>query len=310
MIASLKTRHILRICLLFAAIAAQVTAFTQPYNIENISLKLRDPSRGNRRIPVEIFYPVTKYSSDSVMDDKTGKKFPLICFGHGFVLDIENYRILLDSIVSKGFIIAFPMTEKGFFPSHRSLAADLRFVLDKSPDMGSDQSSPLYGIVDSARCLIGHSMGGGAAFHAAARNTSLTSLAAITPYNTKPSAAEAAGNVSVPTLIISGAEDCITPADKHQLNIYNGSGSAKKTLITILGGTHCPLGIEKSRCTRGEKISGCLPVVSHSKQLGTLLRHLMPWLEYTLKGNETAAENFNAGLDADDEITFIRSNPL
>lgn len=297
---------VLKCCLAALALIFPATASSQTFAVRNTSLKLHDPARGNRKIAVDVFYPL---QSKTDRPDKASDppRFPLICFGHGFVLKTENYSRLIDSIVAEGFIVAFPESESGWFPSHMAQALDLKFVLEQLPETAKDKSSPLYGIIGSSRCLLGHSMGGGAAFLAAAEGAGINAIAAISPYNTKPSAAEAAKKVLAPTLIFSGSEDCITPSDKHQLPIYNGSGSDNKTFILIKGGTHCPLGSEKSRCVRGERISGCRNILAHEKQLEVVLRYLVPWLKSELQSDSVSSALFGGHLQNDPDISFISS---
>jgi predicted dienelactone hydrolase len=283
---------------------------TEKYQTGRASVILRDSSRGLRKIQIYIYYPIGNSKADSATGTATVSKFPLVCFGHGFVLKAENYTMLIDRIVSEGFIVLFPGSESGFFPSHKALALDLKFVLDESSAMAADKASPLYGIADTSRCLIGHSMGGGAAFLAAADGAGIDAIAAITPYDTKPSASEAAARITIPALIISGSEDCITPSHKHQLPIYNGLASSQKTLLTINGGTHCPLGAEKSRCVRGEKISGCSNKLPHTRQLEILAAYLIPWLKYTLMGDTESADAFDSKLSTDKEVSYKRTAPL
>ncbi len=68
---------------------------------------------------------------------------------------------------------------------------------------------------------MGHSMGGGAIFIAANLKSSVDAIVALSPLKTKPSSVQAASSVKVPTLIIAGSNDCITPPDEHQVPIFN-----------------------------------------------------------------------------------------
>jgi dienelactone hydrolase len=207
-------------------------------------------------------------------------------------------------------ILLFPLSSKGLFPSHRRYAEDLAFVLNEAQKMGEDPSSVLYGITDTVSCLIGHSMGGGAVFLAANMTSGLSAIATLAPLNTHPSAIQAASSVLVPSLVIAGSDDCITPPDKHQLPIYDFLASNEKTYILITGGTHCQMGCENSACSAGERMAGCSAGISREEQHEILKRYLIPWLRFYLKGDPEAGIKFDYLLSTDDSVGFKRLHKL
>jgi dienelactone hydrolase len=203
-------------------------------------------------------------------------------------------------------IIIFPRSSKGLFPSHRKYAEDIAFVLNEAQKMGEDPSSVLYGITDTVRCLIGHSMGGGAVFLAANMTSGLSAIAALAPLNTNPSAIQAASSVLVPSLVIAGSDDCITPPEKHQLPIYDFLASDEKTYILITGANHCQMASENSACSTGERMLGCRAGISREEQHEILKRYLVPWLQFHLKGNLEAGKEFDDLLNTDKSVGFKR----
>jgi predicted dienelactone hydrolase len=282
----------------------------QSFSAGHASIVLRDSQRSNRKVPVEIFYPAGSGVNGSDTIKSGNERFPVICFAHGYLLSGTSYAHIRDMLVPEGFIIAFISSRDGLFPSHRAFAEDLRFVSEAIGSLGKDISSPLYGIIDTLRCLMGHSMGGGSMFLAARQNGKIQAAVALAPYDTRPSAIEAASGTVVPTLIFSGTNDCITPPAKYPLPIYNSSASIDKTYILIKGGTHCQMGVSYDKCIIGEKMARCAPGMSEQEQLMVIARYLVPWLRFFLKHETEQGTCFDDCLQSDNAITWLQSRPL
>jgi predicted dienelactone hydrolase len=289
-------------------ICTNVTA--QPYDIGHTTAMMRDTQRGNREIRVEIYYPVRIENTGSDKDDGCAGKFPVICFAHGYVMSPDSYGYILEALVPEGYIVVFPYSETGMFPSHLDLSKDLAFVLEETAKLGLEAGSPLYGITGDSSCLMGHSMGGGALFAAANLYEGTLAVVALAPMNSKPSAIQAAASVTVPTLIFAGEGDCITPPGRYQMPIYNFSAAADKTYILIRGGTHCGMADSSRICTLAEKISGCNKGLSPSGQHQILKKYLIPWLNFFLKWENDQGIIFDAELRSDTAVTWLQSRPL
>jgi predicted dienelactone hydrolase len=285
-------------------------ATAQQYNAVHTSVVLRDSERRNRRVPVELYYPEKNVSADSCTKADDDERFPVICFAHGYLLSGKSYQHLVDILVPEGFIMACLSSGDGLFPSHRRLGEDLRFVSKEAGKLDTDPDSPLFGRVDTLRCLMGHSMGGGAAFLAAAGNPSVHALVALAPFDTHISAIDAASSTAVPTLIFSGTYDCITPPEEHHLPMYEASASSDRTIILIKKGTHCNMGVSFDKCEVGERMARCEPGISGEEQLAILARYMVPWLRYFLKGEEEQGVRFDAVLRSDTTVTWRQSRPL
>ena len=113
------------------AITASLLPFSllleaQPFPIGSANITFVDPSRGERNIPCEVYYPAVAPGNGQAVADGN---FPVLSFGHGFVMGVNAYYNLRDAFVPQGYILVLPTTEGGFFPSHGNFGQDLAFVI-------------------------------------------------------------------------------------------------------------------------------------------------------------------------------------
>ncbi len=265
-----------------------------------------DINRGNKRVPVEIWYPAAAEGKDVPLSREEAP-FPVIVFGHGYMLSPGSYRNIIDLVVADGYIIAFPLTEKGLFPNHRTLSEDLLFTVRQMELWGKDSSSVLFRRLSGKFCLMGHSMGGGAAVLAAAGETSIGCLALLAPYDTNPSASGAAPNVTIPALVIAGSLDCVTPPEKHQLPVYESLASTDKLYISIAGGTHCGMTSSRFICPVAE--NACLRgrSIGRKEQHNLLGSYLLPWLDSRLRGSKESYDHLKKRLLSESRVTYCSS---
>ncbi len=203
------------------------------YDVAQFNRTYVDPSRDNRQIPTVIFHPVLS----SEIRDNLDPDFPVIVFGHGWILPYTTYLDLANHFAALGWIVAFPTTEGSLFPSHLNFALDLAFVVQGVIGENSDPTSVLYGQVDPFAVHMGHSMGGGASV-LAAEDTAAKAMVTLAAANTNPSAINAAQGVIIPSLTLAGAADTITPPAQHQIPIYNNLASAYKSYVSFNGVDH------------------------------------------------------------------------
>jgi len=284
--------------------------FAQDYAIGHINTVFSDGLSGKRNIPADIFYPQSLPGAGGAEGVSLKVKFPVICFAHGYMLPSSAYLNIQEALVPAGYILVFPGSASGLFPSHEQYSEDLAFVLGAIDSLAADVSSPLHGITDASRCLMGHSMGGGAVFAAANMQVDIAAIVSLAPLNTSPSAIQSASSVKAPTLIVAGGNDCITPPEKHQFPIYNFSASVNKTYLLIKGATHCQMGSHNSLCNFGETMAFCNDGISEEEQHLTLNRYLLPWLNYFLKGDYDAGLEFDSAIRSDSSVEYLRSRPL
>lgn len=288
-----------------------LNGFSQKYTVESVSVVFYDGQRGNRPIPADIYYPASRNDAGYDLMGNNSEKFPVICFGHGYLISGKWYADLCNILVPEGYILMVPRSESGLFPSHMTLARDMNFVLNEIRILNSERSFPLYNRIDTVKCIMGHSMGGGSSFLAASHQNNIKAIVALAPYDTRPSAVKAASAVNAPALIFAGSNDCITPPEKHQLPIYNSLASTLKTYILIEGGTHCYMGVSHPKCDRVERISECSDgSISKDEQLNIIKRYLIPWLNFYLKGDRYAGMIFDSLLMEDETIVYLQSSPL
>jgi hypothetical protein len=121
-------------------------------------------------------------------------------------------------------------------------------------------------------------MGGGAAFLAAAATSSLSTMVSLAAAETDPSAIAAANDIVMPTLTFTGDEDCVTPAEGNQLDMYENLTPCKG-YVTILGGSHCQFANSNAICELGELVCFGVETISEEAQHAAILEVLTPWLE-------------------------------
>ena len=290
----------------FALLLAGNLLNAQPFQIGHASITFTDPDRNNRNIPTEIYYPAD-IAGDNVPLAANGGNFPVVSFGHGFVMTWDAYQNLWEALTPQGFILALPKTEGSFSPSHLELGKDLAFVISSLQDLGQNGNSIFFNRVDSTSAVMGHSMGGGAAHLAAELAPFITAVATLAPAETNPSAIQAAEGTTIPSLVIAGENDCVTPPAAHQLPIYEGLSSACKHYISIKGGSHCQMANYNFLCSFGENTCTPAPDISRDEQHLTLNKFLLPWLKFQLKGDCAAGESFDT-LVLDDAAIVHQGN--
>ena len=295
-------RLLAMIAVVGSGLATAVSAL--PLAVGHRSITYVDPARGNRQVQTEIYYPADA-AGDNV--PVSAGAFPVVTFGHGFVMAWSAYQYLWTSLVPQGYILALPRTEGGAFPSHEQFGRDLAFLVDKLRAEGANPSSPFYNHVGTTACAMGHSMGGGASVLAASYNPGITALANLAAAETNPSAIGAAASVTAPSLMFSGSKDCVTPPSQHQIPIYNALGSDCKAIVTITGGNHCQFAESGTLCELGES---CSADITREQQHTLVLAILTPWLAWTLRGDPAGLQQYQALLDAGSGITSVEDCPL
>jgi pimeloyl-ACP methyl ester carboxylesterase len=303
-------RTLLSRCRLLPALLLSAgAAFAQPFEVGHRSLVFTDPDRGNRSIPCEVYYPALAAGEEVPVADSPAS-FPVLGFGHGFVMTWDAYANIWEALVPAGFILVFPTTEGGFAPSHEALARDLVFVRKGMSELGGNPGSPFHGRVASASGVMGHSMGGGAAFLAAALDTGIQTLVTLAPAETNPSAIAAAGLVSRPSLIFAGGNDCVTPPPQHQLPLFESLAGDCHAYLSITGGSHCQMAESNFLCTFGEATCSPAPDITRAEQHAVINRYLLPWLEAVLRQDCAAGQQFDSTLAADPAVTYQQTCPL
>lgn len=274
-------KRILTSCVfLLAGFAA---AQAQNYQTGKRTSNFTDPARANRQVSTDLYYPADVAGNNVPIAAGT-VQFPVVVFGHGFVIGTSSYERLADSLTKYGYIAAFPSTEGGILPSHDNFGKDISFLSTAIIAAGNNASSFLYQRVIPKAAVGGHSMGGGCSFLAAATgNPAIQAIFNFAAAETNPSSTSAASSVNKPALIFSGSNDCIVPAST-QLAMYNNVTAVCKTYINVTNATHCQFADNNFTCSLGQITTGCN---SSSITVGTLYTKitslLIPFLDNYLK---------------------------
>lgn len=276
------------------------------YSVGHTTITFFDQSR-SRNIQTEIYYPSAVSGTDVAIANDV---FPVIVFGHGFVISWDVYSNFWETLVPQGYIMLFPRTEGGMSPSHGEFGSDLRFLVSAIRAENLDSGSLFYGAVANETAIMGHSMGGGSSFLAAENNPDISALVTFAAAETNPSAISAASNISVPSLVFAGADDCVASYTDNQLPMYESLSGNCKSIVSINGGGHCYFGNYSFNCTFGE--STCMPVVpiTREEQHAATFDFLTPWLAFTLKGNNSGFDEFQDSLFNSDRISYLQNCSL
>lgn len=261
----------------------------QPYPVGHRQVSITDPARAGRLIGLEIYYPGVS-SGDDV--EVASGQFPVLVFGHGFLMVWSAYQPYWETLVPEGYILAFPTTEGTFSPSHGDFGSDLARIRSWIQSENILSGSVWENHISLKSAVMGHSMGGGAAFLAMQADTQFTALVGIAAAETTPSAIQASSSISRPVLILAGQNDCVTPIAQHQQPMFDGLASASRCLITINGGSHCQFAASNFFCNTGESSCQPAPTITGQAQQSLSFQALIPWLDFYLKDNCTAGPVF------------------
>jgi dienelactone hydrolase len=300
----MKKISLLLMCLIGFYTAAQ-------YSVGHTTITFNDPGRtggfgsgggAGRQIQTEIYYPAGSAGSNVPVSNG---QFPVISFGHGFAMSWDAYTNIWEAMASRGYIIAFPRTEGGLIPgpSHGDFGLDLALVANRLLELNSNSSSLFFNKINGNAGIMGHSMGGGASFLAAGGNTNIKTVVGLAPAETNPSAVTAAGTVTVPTLVLSGSADGVTPAAEHHLPIYNAVTGTCKYFISITGGAHCYFANTNFNCDFGESTASTGISIQRAEQQTTMIDYIVPWFDYHLKNICSSWIAFTSPQATDSRIT-------
>jgi len=161
-----------------------ITSWAQSFQVGHKQQTFVDASRSNRSITAEIYYP-SAAAGDNVAI--ASGEFPVLVFGHGFVMVWSAYSPEWNTIVPSGYIMVFPTTETGIFPSHTNFGKDIAYLVGAMKAEGTTASSTFFGAVSNTSAVMGHSMGGGSAFLSVQYDTRITALETLAAANTNTS---------------------------------------------------------------------------------------------------------------------------
>ncbi|MFC4495369.1 alpha/beta hydrolase family protein [Streptomyces ovatisporus] len=155
-------------------------------------------------------YGVIAASPGLGADESMVRPFGELLASHGFVLITFNTKTLQDTPAQRG----------------RQLLRALDYAAERSA--AADRADP------GRLGVLGHSMGGGGALHAASRNPKIKAAVPLTPYAGKGDWS----GVPAATLVIGGSSDEIAPPSDHAEVFYDGLSDAKDKAYLELEGDH------------------------------------------------------------------------
>lgn len=295
-------QHKITVILVIITLCSKLSA----QQIGHTTVTFVDSTRNNRSIATEIYYPAVSAGDNTPIAPGV---FPLIAFGHGFVMAWSAYQNFWEALVPEGYILAFPKTEGSILPNHADFGKDLKFLITKIQGSGAGNMIPKASI-GTTSAIMGHSMGGGSAFLAAQNNTAITTLVSFAAANTNPSSITAADQVSVPTLLFSGVNDCVAPPPQHQDIIYDSTAADYKTQVYVTGGGHCYFANSNFACNFGESTCTPKPTIAQSEQQAATQDFLKLWLAYYLKNDCPKAKEFQDSLSVSTRISYRQSQSI
>lgn len=281
---------------------------SQTFPVGTVSINFKDASRtggstvsgaiqmpgSGRDIGVDVYYPALSSTSSSNVSFATGQ-FPVVVFGHGFVMKASDYTNIYNDLASRGYIIAALNTEGGISPNHTDFGADEAFIAAAMQQLNTTSTptsvTGFNGHVAQKSAIGGHSMGAGSTFLGAANNTTINCLFNFSAATTNPSSITSATAVTVPLLMISGQYDSVADTTV-QNDHYAAAASTKKFHVIIKDAGHCDIGNgNSSTCTIGQ--AACSFTTNCNSILFNRYMHfLVPFLNNQLKNDCAEGQRF------------------
>jgi pimeloyl-ACP methyl ester carboxylesterase len=271
-----------------------------------LDLAWNDPARSNRTVSASLYYPAVSNGAGAPPSPAPAGGFPLLVFGHGFLMVADRYTWLADELIPENMMVLLLETETSALPSHADFGLDLAFALESMLAEGDDPASLFFGLMGPA-LLGGHSMGGGASVLAAAATDQALGLLLLAPAETSQSAIEAAATITLPSLMLWGTTDCATPLDEHALPIHNALASPCKYLLELSGGSHCQFALPDTYCSLGELFCQS-PGISRDTQLEWSMRLALPWMKSVLDQGSDNWQSFQQELEDPDLVIHESCN--
>jgi predicted dienelactone hydrolase len=218
--------------------AGQAQDFSQPGPWMSVASEVTVSRPDGSSFPALLFIPAEVVALDSSRA-LAPPPYPAVSFGHGFLCPPSLYTQTMQHLASWGYLVIATKSGLDLFPDHAQYAEDLRHCLTYLARENERAGSMLFGQVDTNSFgLSGHSMGGGAAMLAAAADSRVRAVASLAAAETRPSAIEAAGCLTIPVCLVAGSADAITPLNRHVQPMYDRLAGPRLRPV-IRGGSHC-----------------------------------------------------------------------
>jgi predicted dienelactone hydrolase len=145
-----------------------------------------DPSRGNRQLAIEIWYPAKRSGRDV---EPVRRRHPLVLIAHGLCGSRLYYDYLAPHLASHGFVVAAPdftgatraACDAGLVFNIADLSLDLSFVAGELHDAAGPLGGWARHVRGNKTGLVGNSLGGIAVVEAARMNPTFTAIVGMAP---------------------------------------------------------------------------------------------------------------------------------
>ena len=263
-----------------------------------------------RELDTVVWYPTTPGAgpidgaTGGVLDapvDGSGGPYPVLLFSHGSCGYPLQSTFLLPLIASRGYIVVAPPhpgntlfefpacgSPAALFDSAQERPQDMIFALDQMLAANADTGSPFFGMLDANRIgMSGHSFGGFTTFFVTNLDARIKVAIPMAPATPGTNA-----SFTVPSLMMLGAIDSVINLTTARQAYDNSTGPKYKVEIAHAG--HFAF---SNLCFPS---ADCNPptTLTQDEAHGPVLRWVIPFLEWKLKGDTRFAAFFDAPAPA------------
>jgi dienelactone hydrolase len=260
-----------------------------------------DAARANRNIPCDVYYPS---ASNGLNVAISAGNFGVVVIGHGFFMGTDAYKYLGDSLSNAGYIVAVVNTETGLNKSISTFGNDLAAVADYFVAQNSITTSFFANHVKNKVIVLGHSMGGLAAFSCANASNNIIATVNLSAADSGGVAAAICSAIAKSNFSITGTIDCVAPPATNAKLMYDALKSNCKYYMNITGATHCGMADQNAICSFGEACIIGQSYISKPQQHRLILQPLYLYLDYHLNGNNAAFTAFENYISSADSFSF------
>ncbi len=242
-----------------------------PWAVGRATFEVVDPDRDDRTLPVDVWYPaiddgatpasiydllVAVIVSDVALDapEVAEGEFPLLVFSHGSGGVRFQAIFLQEHLASHGFIVVAPdhvgntaldalsPNPPPFEAKDRPL--DVSLVIDEMLARDASPGDAFEEHVDEARIgVLGHSFGGFTALAIASGFDDVPAderVSAIMPIAPAVGGlpAELLAEVDVPTFVLGGTADDVTPVDPNSVRAFEETSGKPRWRVDVVDGGH------------------------------------------------------------------------
>jgi dienelactone hydrolase len=214
-----------------------------------------DGSRGNRSVPVEIWYPARHPGRDV---RPLRRRHPLVLIAHGFCGSRLYYDYLATHLASHGLVVAAPdfigvtraACDAGLLTLNiGDLARDLAFVARELHDVAGPLGTWARRVRGTATGLVGNSLGGIAVVEAAKLDSSFTAIVGLAPAVNAAAAPPLVGLAPRRAWMMMGATGDALVSFTDAIQPFFEALPAPAFLVRFTGGSHSGFSDENPETT-------------------------------------------------------------